>query len=125
MENKYKLRFESSMNEAYNYVDKLEDIVNNLKEQLSPEEFYQELNDIANNEQAYDNMIESAELALNDGYYNAYLTQSLINFVYRIMVDEVIPNRLEVDIIRDYLDELTEEEVIEMTTEIIERKEMD
>lgn len=124
MENKYKLKFDSAIMEAYAYVDKIEDIINNFKEELDVEEYYNYLNELASNTQAYDNMLESAEVAMNNGYYNAYLTQSLVNFVYYILVNEVIPNRLEVDVIREYLDDLSEEETIELATELIDKKEM-
>ena len=124
MENKYKLKFDSAINEAYAYVDKLEDITNNFKEELDMEEYYKYLDELASNTQAYDNMLESAEVAMNNGYYNAYLTQSLVNFVYYILVNEVIPNRLEVDVIREYLDDLNEEETVNLATELIDKKEM-
>ena len=124
MENKYKLKFDSAIMEAYAYVDKIEDIINNFKEELDVEEYYNYLDELASNTQAYDNMLESAEVAMNNGYYNAYLTQSLVNFVYYILVNEVIPNRLEVDVIREYLDDLSEEETIGLATELIDKKEM-
>jgi hypothetical protein len=123
MENKYKLKFDSAIMEAYAYVDKIEDITNNFKEELDVEEYYNYLDELASNTQAYDNMLESAEVAMNNGYYNAYLTQSLVNFVYYILVNEVIPNRLEVDVIREYLDDLSEEETIGLATELIDKKE--
>ena len=124
MENKYKLKFDSAIIEAYVYVDKLEDIINNFKEELDAEEYYKYLDELASNTQAYDNMLESAEVAMNNGYYNVYLTQSLVNFVYYILVNEVIPNRLEVDVIREYLDDLNEEETVNLATELIDKKEM-
>ena len=78
MENKYKLKFDSAINEAYAYVDKLEDITNNFKEELDVEEYHKYLDELASNTQAFDNMLESAEVAMNNGYYNAYLSQSFV-----------------------------------------------
>ena len=125
MKNKYKLNFESAMNKAYDYADKIEDTVNKLRQESeNDEEFYEVLCKITNDKQAYENMKESAERAIENGYYNAYLTQSLVNFVYYILVNEVIPNRLEVDVIREYLDDLSEEETIGLATELIDKKEM-
>ena len=125
MENKYNLNFESAMNEAYKYADKIEDTVNKLKQDSeTDEEFYEVLCKITNDKQAYENMKESAERAIDNGYFNAYLTQSLINYVYEIFTTIIVPNKMDIDEIREYLDDLTEEEVITLATDIINIKEM-
>lgn len=125
MKNKYKLNFESAMNKAYDYADKIEDTVNKLRQESeNDEEFYEVLCKITNDKQAYENMKESAERAIENGYYNAYLTQSLINYVYEIFTTIIVPNKMDIDEIREYLDDLTEEEVITLATDIINIKEM-
>ena len=86
--------------------------------------FYEVLCKITNDKQAYENMKESAERAIENGYYNAYLTQSLINYVYEIFTTIIVPNKMDIDEIREYLDDLTEEEVITLATDIINIKEM-
>lgn len=121
MENKYNLDFEKAINEGYAYIDAIEDKINLLRQEVeSSYELNKILNELKENEVSFVNMLEAADKMLTSGHYQEYMTQSLINYLYKILTEMVLPN-VDLSIMRESLDEITEEYLIKVSEEEIDK----
>lgn len=123
MENKFELKFEDAINCANVYLDEMQDVMNMIKEQKQNEEELEVvLLEIANDEESHRKMVDAADKYLKEEMYQAYLNQRIMNELYRRLVNEVLPGD-NFEPLVEYLESLTEEEIINKITSEIEAHE--
>lgn len=124
MENKYMLNFEEMINCGNIYLDGLQDTMNAMKEQQANEEALEvTLLGIANDEKSYRSMIDESQRLLEEGSYQAYSNQRVINELYTRLINEVLPGDNFEPLI-EYLEGLTEEYLINKITSEIDKHEL-
>lgn len=119
--NKYKLDFNEAMNFANDYFDIIEDNLNCIKEQLKddPEQLEVILNEMKMDSETVMELDQRSYEHLVHEEYQLFLNQILLNDMYMIFVDNVLPgdNLTELE---SYLENLREEQVIQEITDTID-----
>ena len=120
--NKYNLNYYETMNNANEYFDMLEDNIYMIKNELKdqPDELQIVLYQMQTD---YDTLLELEDrlnIFLENNDYQMVCNQIVINEMYRILIKDALPDD-DLEYISDYLDSITEYQLIEDVTNIIDK----
>lgn len=120
--NKYNLNYYETMNNANEYFDILEDNIYMIKNELKdqPDELQNALYQMQTD---YDTLLELEDrlnIFLENNDYQMVCNQLVINEMYRILIKDALPDD-DLEYISDYLDSITEYQLIEDVTNIIDK----
>jgi hypothetical protein len=120
--NKYNLNYYETMNNANEYFDILEDNIYMIKSELKdqPDELQNVLYQMQTD---YDTLLELEDrlnVFLENNNYQMVCNQIVINEMYRILIKDALPDD-DLEYILDYLDSITEYQLIEDVTHIIDK----
>jgi hypothetical protein len=120
--NKYNLNYYETMNNANEYFDILEDNIYMIKNELKdqPDELQSVLYQMQTD---YDTLLELEDrlnIFLENNDYQMVCNQLVINEMYRILIKDALPDD-DLEYISDYLDSITEYQLIEDVTNIIDK----
>lgn len=120
--NKYNLNYYETMNNANEYFDILEDNIYMIKNELKdqPDELQNVLYQMQTD---YDTLLELEDrlnIFLENNDYQMVCNQLVINEMYRILIKDALPDD-DLEYISDYLDSITEYQLIEDVTNIIDK----
>lgn len=120
--NKYNLNYYETMNNANEYFDILEDNIYMIKNELKdqPDELQSVLYQMQTD---YDTLLELEDrlnIFLENNDYQMVCNQIVINEMYRILIKDALPD-VDLEYISDYLDSITEYQLIEDVTNIIDK----
>lgn len=120
--NKYNLNYYETMNNANEYFDILEDNIYMIKNELKdqPDELQNVLYQMQTD---YDTLLELEDrlnIFLENNDYQMVCNQIVINEMYRILIKDALPDD-DLEYISDYLDSITEYQLIEDVTNIIDK----
>ena len=119
--NKYNLDFNEAMNFANEYFDVIEDNLNCIKEQLkdNPEHLEVILNEMKMDSETVMELDRRSYEYLAHEEYQLFLNQILLNDMYMIFVDNILPGD-DLTELESYLEDLREEQVIQEITDTID-----
>ena len=120
--NKYNLDYYETMNNANEYFDMLEDNIYTVKDELKdqPDKLQSVLYQMQTD---YDTLLELEDrlnIFLENNNYQMVCNQIVINEMYRILIKDALPDD-DLEYISDYLDSITEYQLIEDVTNIIDK----
>ena len=121
MENKYNLDFNEAMDSINDYFDVIEDNMNVIKDEFknNPEHLEVILNQMKNDAETIDDLEKKALLYLMEGDYQSFLEQLMLNDVYTMFIEEVLPGD-DLSLLEFYLESFNEEEIIIEVNNIID-----
>lgn len=120
--NKYNLDYYETMNNANEYFDILEDNIYTVKDEFKdqPDKLQSVLYQMQTD---YDTLLELEDrlnIFLENNNYQMVCNQIVINEMYRILIKDALPDD-DLEYISDYLDSITEYQLIEDVTNIIDK----
>lgn len=121
MENKYNLDFNLAMDNVNDYYDVIEDNMNAIKKELkdNPEHLEVILNEMKNDSETMDDLEKKALVYLIEGDYQSFLEQLLLNDIYMVFIEEVLPGD-DLSLLEFYIESFNEEEIIYKVNMIID-----
>ena len=122
MDNKFNLNYYEAMENANEYLDMIEDNLATLKNELvyNPEELEKVLTLM---QEDYETMLQLDDMLymhLEQNDYQNVCNQLVINDMFNILIKDALPER-DLGYLSDYLEEMSEEKLIEETTRFIEK----
>lgn len=121
MENKYNLDFNLAMDNVNDYYDVIEDNMNAIKKELkdNPEHLEVILNEMKNDSETMNDLEKKALVYLIEGDYQSFLEQLLLNDIYMVFIEEVLPGD-DLSLLEFYIESFNEEEIIYKVNMIID-----
>lgn len=127
MNNKYELDFYETMLVANEYFDRLEDEMEELvtKYKTQPDKLEKIIEQVRSNHEPLYHADDLMHIYLNSGDYQSVCNQTVIREIVYMFYRDVLPET-QLDYIDDYLQSITEAQLIEDVTELIDnyKKEM-
>ena len=122
MDNKFNLNYYEAMENANEYLDMIEDNLATMKNELvdNPEELEKVLTLM---QEDYETMLQLDDMLymhLEQNDYQNVCNQLVINDMFNILIKDALPER-DLGYLSDYLEEMSEEKLIEETTRFIEK----
>ena len=120
--NKYNLDYYETMNNANEYFDILEDNIYTVKAELKdkPDELQNVLYQMQTDYETLLELEDRLNIFLENNNYQMVCNQIVINEMYRILIKDALPGD-DLEYISDYLDSITEYQLIEDVTNIIDK----
>lgn len=120
--NKYNLNYYETMNNANEYFDILEDNIYTVKAELKdkPDELQNVLYQMQTDYETLLELEDRLNIFLENNNYQMVCNQIVINEMYRILIKDALPDD-DLEYISDYLDSITEYQLIEDVTNIIDK----
>lgn len=121
MENKYNLDFNLAMDSVNDYYDVIEDNMYTIKKEFkdNPEHLEVILNQMKNDSETMDDLEKKALVYLIEGDHQSFLEQLLLNDIYMVFIEEVLPGD-DLSILEFYIESFNEEEIINEVNMIID-----
>lgn len=121
MKNKYNLDFNLAMDNVNDYYDVIEDNMNAIKKELkdNPEHLEVILNEMKNDSETMDDLEKKALVYLIEGDHQSFLEQLLLNDIYMVFIEEVLPGD-DLSLLEFYIESFNEEEIIYKVNMIID-----
>jgi hypothetical protein len=120
--NKYNLNYYEAMENANEYLDMIEDNLETMKNELvdSPEELEKMLTLMQEDHETLLQLNDMLYMHLEQNDYQNVCNQLVINDMFNILIKDALPER-DLGYLSDYLEEMSEEKLIEETTRFIEK----
>ena len=122
MNNKFNLNYYEAMENANDYLDILEDNIETMKNDLkdNPEELEKVLTMMQEDYETILQLEDMLYIHLEQNNYQGVCNQLVINDMFNILIKDVLPER-DIAYLTDYLENMSEERLIEDTTRFIEK----
>lgn len=120
--NKYNLNYYETMENANEYLDMIEDNLETMKNELvdSPEELEKVLTLMQEDHETILQLTDMLYMYLEQNDYQNVCNQLVINDMFNILIKDALPER-DLGYLSNYLEEMSEEKLIEETTRFIEK----
>lgn len=120
--NKYNLNYYETMENANEYLDMIEDNLETMKNELvdSPEELEKVLTLLQEDHETILQLTDMLYMYLEQNDYQNVCNQLVINDMFNILIKDALPER-DLGYLSNYLEEMSEEKLIEETTRFIEK----
>lgn len=120
--NKYNLNYYETMENANEYLDMIEDNLETMKNELvdSPEELEKMLTLLQEDHETILQLTDMLYMYLEQNDYQNVCNQLVINDMFNILIKDALPER-DLGYLSNYLEEMSEEKLIEETTRFIEK----
>lgn len=120
--NKYNLNYYETMENANEYLDMIEDNIYMIKNELKdqPDKLQSVLYQMQTDYEALLELEDRLNVFLENNNYQMVCNQIVINEMYRILIKDALPDD-DLEYILDYLDSITEYQLIEDVTHIIDK----
>lgn len=120
--NKYNLNYYEAMENANEYLDMIEDNLATMKNELAdnPEELEKMLTLMQEDHETILQLTDMLYIHLEQNDYQNVCNQLVINDMFNILIKDVLPER-DLGYLSNYLEEMSEEKLIEETTRFIEK----
>ena len=120
--NKYNLNYYETMENANEYLDMIEDNLETMKNELvdSPEELEKALTLMQEDHETILQLNDMLYMYLEQNDYQNVCNQLVINDMFNILIKDALPER-DLGYLSNYLEEMSEEKLIEETTRFIEK----
>lgn len=120
--NKYNLNYYETMENANEYLDMIEDNLETMKNELvdSPEELEKMLTLMQEDHETILQLTDMLYMYLEQNDYQNVCNQLVINDMFNILIKDALPER-DLGYLSNYLEEMSEEKLIEETTRFIEK----
>lgn len=120
--NKYNLNYYETMENANEYLDMIEDNLETMKNELvdSPEELEKVLTLLQEDHETILQLNDMLYMYLEQNDYQNVCNQLVINDMFNILIKDALPER-DLGYLSNYLEEMSEEKLIEETTRFIEK----
>ncbi len=120
MENKYNLNYFETMNNAYEYLDTMEDNMNFLYNNLEPDQLDNALEAMKNDHESLLYLEDQLNMFLENGDYQNACNQLVVTEMFHMLIRDVLPE-WDASYIADYLESISEMQLIEDVTRIIDK----
>ena len=122
MNNKFNLNYYEAMENANEYLDMIEDNLEIMKNELadSPEELEKVLTLMQEDHETILQLTDMLYMHLEQNDYQNVCNQLVINDMFNILIKDALPER-DLGYLSNYLEEMSEEKLIEETTRFIEK----
>lgn len=120
--NKYNLNYYEAMENANEYLDMIEDNLATMKNELAdnPEELEKLLTLMQEDHETILQLTDMLYIHLEQNDYQNVCNQLVINDMFNILIKDALPER-DLGYLSNYLEEMSEEKLIEETTRFIEK----
>jgi hypothetical protein len=120
--NKYNLNYYETMENANEYLDMIEDNIYMIKNELKdqPDKLQSVLYQMQTDYETLLELEDRLNVFLENNNYQMVCNQIVINEMYRILIKDALPDD-DLEYILDYLDSITEYQLIEDVTHIIDK----